>query len=272
MARLSSPEMYNVHEEPLNMGEGSFSGFFRSAAAGFRNYSAEEAELESNPYTSMAEQDVQDDIDRRWQAATPVQDAFRSASEFFGGEAKAPPPKVGFFQGARENGLIRTLTPGFMRNDEQEEDFASTCCPSLGIQQRIFGCACCFAAGQLLQFFAFSASAGVLLGHPGRFARCYSMGNMMMITGSFFLSGPKRQCSKIREKDRTPAFGAFILSMVLTLTVVHMNPFLGRALLILLLVVIEWCAKVWYILSYVPYGHTVGRRVVTAVFGRCCSG
>jgi hypothetical protein len=264
--------MNNVREEPLNMGEGSFAGFFRSAASGFRSSRTEGAEeFESNPYVTMADEEAQNEFDRRWQGSTPIQDAFRSASGFLGFQAKEPPPKVGFFEGARQNGLIQTLTPGFLKSD-QDEDFASTCCPSLSIQQRIFGCACCFAAGQLLQFFAFGASAGVLVGHPGRFARCYSMGNMMMIAGSFFLSGPKRQCNKIKEKNRLPTFCAFICAMVLTLTVVYSSPFLGRALLILLLVVIQWCAQVWYILSYVPYGHTVGRRVLKTLSSWCCSG
>jgi len=255
---------------------GSFAGFFRSAAQGFRSAARadEEDELESggSSYTSMADEECQNEFERRWQSSTPLSDIFQSASELLGGQAKEAPPKVGFFQGARENGLIRTLTPGFMKSmSEQDEDFASTCCPSLGLRQRVVGCACCFLAGQLLQFFAFGASAGVLLGHPGRFARCYSMGNCMMITGSFFLSGPKRQCNKIKEKDRLPTFCAFILSMVLTLTVVNSHPFWGRALLILLLVVVEWCAQVWYILSYVPYGHTIGRKVVKKLFAFCCT-
>jgi len=262
--------MHNVHEEPLNMVGGSFARML-SAAAAFRGLGAEE-ELESDDgYTTMADEEAQNDFERRWQQSNPIKDAFRSASELFGVQEKEPPPKVGFFQGARENGLMRTLTPGFLRSkQEQDEDFSSTCCPNLGFQQRIFGCACCFITGQLLQFFAFGASAGVLVGHPGRFARCYSMGNLMMIAGSFFLSGPKRQCKKIREKDRAPTFCAFILSMVLTLTAVYSSPFWGRALLILLLVIIQWCAQVWYILSYIPYGHTVGRRVVKKVLACCC--
>lgn len=254
------------------MHEGSFAGFFRSAASGFRNFNAEEAELESNPYMSMADADLecQNDFERRWQGSNPM-DAFRSATGLFGSQAKEPPSPRGFFQGAREKGFIQTLTPGFLRNNEQEEDFASTCCPTMSIKQRIFGCACCFAAGQLLQFFAATSFAGILIGHPGRFARCYSMGNMMMISGSFFLSGPKRQLEKVRQKDRLPCFCSFIAALVLTLAAVYSHPFLGRALLILVLVVIQWCAQVWYILSYIPYGHTVGRRVVKSLFGWCCT-
>lgn len=262
--------MHNVHEEPLDMRSGSFAGFFKNAAAGFRSFSGDEAELESNPYSNMADEESQNDFEQRWQHSSPIQDAFRSASKLLGTQAKEPEPKVGFFQGAREKGLIHTLTPGFLKN-EQEDDYSSTLCPNLGMKQRLFGCACCFLAGQLLQFLAVTAAAGVLVGHPGRFARCYSMGNMMMVSGSFFLSGPKRQCNKIREKDRAPTFCAFISAMVLTLTVVYSSPFLGRALLILLLVVVQWCAQVWYILSYVPYGHTVGRRVVKKLLACCCT-
>jgi len=248
---------------------GGFAGFFRSAASGFKSYSSDDDEFSSDGYYSMSDQESQSGYDKRWQSPAGIKNAWSSASGYFKMQAEEPAPKVGFFQGARQNGLMNTLTPGFLRND-QDEDFASTCCPNLGLKQRIFLCACCFLAGQLLQFFAVTSSAGVLVGHPGRFARCYSMGNMMMLTGSFFLSGPRRQCNKIREKNRLVAFSAFVLSQILTLTVVYKDPFWGRALLILALVVTQWCAQVWYILSYIPYGHTIGRRVAKQVLGCCC--
>jgi len=156
---------------------------------------------------------------------------------------------------------VKTLTPGFLRMDE-DEDLSSSCCPNLNYKQRIFGCVCCFCAGQFMQFLAFSAAAGVLVGHPGRFARFYSLGNLMMVTGSFFLSGPKAQWRKITAKNRALTAFTFVSTMIVTLTVVRAKPFVGRALLILLLVVVQWCAQVWYILSYIPYGHTIGRKVL----------
>jgi hypothetical protein len=249
--------MQNVRLEPIDMDGGSFASFFRSARQGLFAGGSQEEELEET-YLNMA---TQEEHDRRWHGATPVRDAFRSASGFFGGQVEEPPESKGFFESARQKGLIRTLTPGFLRRDE-DEDFASTCCPNLGFKQRICGCALCFLAGQLLQFFAFGATAGVLVGHPGRFARCYSMGNFMMVVGSFFLSGPRRQCNKIKEKNRLFTFSVFVGSMALTLTAVFASPFFGRAILILSLVIVQWCAQVWYILSYIPYGHTFGRTVV----------
>jgi len=246
---------------------GSFASFFNSMRDGFVVQGPpEDAELESNPYFTMSDQE---DYERRWQEATPIRDVFRSASELFGKAEKQKQEPKGFFESARQNGLVRTLTPSFLRKDE-DDDFSSTCCPNLGLKQRIMGCAVCFLAGQLLQFFAFTATAGVLVGHPGRFARCYSLGNAMMITGSFFLSGPKRQCKKIKAKDRLLSFVVFISSMVLTLTVVFAHPFFGRALLILCLVAMQWCAQVWYILSYIPYGHTFGRTLVGKICRWCC--
>jgi len=165
-------------------------------------------------------------------------------------------------------GLLRTLTPTFLW--DEEEDMASTCCPRMGFKQRMIGCACCFLLGQLLQFFSFGAAAGVLLGHPGRFAFLYTTGNLVMMAASFFLSGPKAQCRKIKAKDRALTSLVFISTMILTLVAVFAHPFWGRALIILLLVVVQWLALVWYILSYVPYGHSFGRRVVKTVGGCIC--
>lgn len=248
------------------MREGSFAGFFRSASAGFR--ASTETEFENNQYMTMVDEEAQHDFERRWQGAAPLRDAFKSVSSVFAPEE--PPQKKGFLEGARENGLIRTLTPGFLQSDE-DEDFASTCCPNLGLKQRLFACACCFLAGQFLQFLALGASAGILVGHPGRFARCYTIGNIMMISGSFFLSGPKRQCKQLKVKDRATSFAVFISTMVLTLWVVYSTPFWGRALSILVLVILEWCAQVWYILSYIPYGHTMGKKVLRKVGSCCCT-
>eukprot|EP00411_Alexandrium_monilatum_P033867 CAMPEP_0175342144 /NCGR_PEP_ID=MMETSP0095-20121207/6700_1 /TAXON_ID=311494 /ORGANISM="Alexandrium monilatum, Strain CCMP3105" /LENGTH=260 /DNA_ID=CAMNT_0016639571 /DNA_START=57 /DNA_END=839 /DNA_ORIENTATION=+ len=167
-------------------------------------------------------------------------------------------------------GLIHSLTPRFLRNDE-DEDFTSACCPNLGFKQRLFGCACCFALGQIMQFFSFGAAAGILLGHPGRFAFLYTTGNLVMMAASFFLSGPQAQCRKIKAKDRARTSFIYFTTMFLTLAAVFARPFPCRPLIILALVIVQWLSLVWYVLSYVPYGHSVGRRIVKSVGGWLCS-
>lgn len=248
----------NVRKEPLDLRS------FRAAATGFLSgrQPSEEEDLEGGDgYTTMSDSE----------GASSYQDSFRSALPSFlgGGKAKPKaPPQASGFLGSAGQGLLRTLTPSFLRTDENE-DFASTCCPNLGFKQRLFGCACCFLVGQIMQFFSFSAMTGVLIGHPGRFARLYSVGNIMMVAASFFLSGPKSQWRKIWSKDRAPTFLVFCSTMMLTLLEVYRSPHLGRALLILLLVVVQWMAQVWYVLSYVPYGHTIGKKFLRSL-GLCC--
>lgn len=252
-----SPPYLNVERPPTDMGS-SFTSMFRSAAGFLGRQDAEDEEMQSSGYTNIDDQDAafQGEYEKIWARATPIRDVFRSFSS-----SEPEEPDRGFFEKARHQGIVKTLTPGFLRTDE-DEDLSSSCCPNLNYKQRIFGCVCCFCLGQFLQFLSFSAASGVLIGHPGRFARFYSLGNLMMVTGSFFLSGPKAQWRKIKAKNRALTSFTFVSTMILTLSVVRAHPFVGRALLILLLVVVQWCAQVWYILSYIPYGHWFGKKVL----------
>lgn len=256
---MSQPYL-NVEQRPLDM-SGSFKSLFSSAAGFLSRSDTEDEEMQSSGYTNFSDEETvfQGEFEKRWAGASPFRDAFRSMVG--GSSAPVKPERSGFLASAREQGIVKTLTPGFLRTDEDEE-LANSCCPNLNYKQRIFGCACCFGLGQFLQFLSFGAAAGVLLGHPGRFARYYSLGNLMMVSGSFFLSGPQAQWRKMGAKDRAKTSITFVSMMILTLITVHAKPFMGRALLILLLVVVQWCAQVWYILSYIPYGHTIGRKVL----------
>merc|ERR1719440_2774018 len=49
---------------------------------------------------NIGDEEMQNDFERRWQESTPIKDAFRSASDFFGGKAEEPAPKKGFFEEA----------------------------------------------------------------------------------------------------------------------------------------------------------------------------
>lgn len=149
----------------------------------------------------------------------------------------------------------------------EEDDFTSTCCPALGLKKRLFFCSCCFALGQMLQFCSFGAVAGIFFGHAGRFAFLYTLSNITMLAATFFLAGPAAQWRRSSTKGRCTTFMLFLSTMVLTLGLVFSQPFLGRGLLILLCVGVQWCALVWYILSFVPYGHRCGRHVLGFLSG-----
>eukprot|EP00927_Polykrikos_kofoidii_P051513 TRINITY_DN45306_c0_g1_i1.p1 TRINITY_DN45306_c0_g1~~TRINITY_DN45306_c0_g1_i1.p1 ORF type:complete len:291 (+),score=32.93 TRINITY_DN45306_c0_g1_i1:53-874(+) len=158
-------------------------------------------------------------------------------------------------------------------NDEDmaaSQELTASCCPHLSWKQRLLGCVICIGLGQSLQFLSCRSASRVVSGHPGRFAEFYSMGNISMMVGSFFLSGPERQWRKISEKGRLPTFIVFFGMMLLTLAVVLGHTFFGRALVILVMVAVQWMAQIWYILSYVPYGHTVGRQILGRLLTCCC--
>merc|ERR1719373_134483 len=112
-----------------------------------------------------------------------------------------------------------------------------------------------------MQFCSFGAVTGVFMGHPGRFACMYTMGNITMMSASFFLSGPRAQCRKITAKDRAKTSFVYLATMALTLVAVFSPPFFGRAPLIMLCVAVQWLALVWYVLSFIPYGHSMGRKL-----------
>jgi len=256
----------------------SFGAALRSASFVYQTAQAQQEDEElSNPYTTIEDAyTFQEAYD-----AKGARGVFRGAASRFGSmffkpaqarETPAHPPDGRWFLDGKEvktpkRGLLHSLTPNFLRDDE-DDDFASACCPQLGFKQRVFGCVCCFVLGQLVQFCSFGSVAGVLIGRPGRFAFLYTLGNVTMLSASFFLSGPRAQCRKITSKDRAKTSFVYICSMLLTLSAVFSPAFFGRSLLILVCVVVQWVALVWYVLSFVPYGHTVGRRFLRQL-GSC---
>lgn len=240
-------------------------GFWKSVTSGFRPSGDEEL---GNPFINLNDEaQLQADFSQRTGSGSFADVIRASVPNMWSSDQPAPVMKNEGFLG----NLRSTLTPSFLQQSEEDENAESTCCPNMSWKQRMFGCVCCVAIGQMFQFFAFWSVLGVLVGHPGRFASMYSMGNLFMVMSSFFLSGPRQQCKKLSGKDRRVSASVFLTTMLLTLKVVFGHAFLGRALVILILVMAQWLAQMWYILSYVPYGQSMGRRFVTKCASLCCA-
>eukprot|EP00927_Polykrikos_kofoidii_P078854 TRINITY_DN75652_c0_g1_i1.p1 TRINITY_DN75652_c0_g1~~TRINITY_DN75652_c0_g1_i1.p1 ORF type:complete len:274 (+),score=24.44 TRINITY_DN75652_c0_g1_i1:91-822(+) len=151
------------------------------------------------------------------------------------------------------------------------EDMASTFCPSLTMKQRVIGFTVCFGIGMLLDLLSFGRLAQLLKGKAGRFAVMYTTGNIIALTGTFFLAGPRRQYQRMSHDSRWVASMIFLISMILTIVVASTDTTLkGRTLFILVCVVVQWTALVWYGLSYIPFG----RRLTWQGIRRClpCGG
>jgi len=149
------------------------------------------------------------------------------------------------------------------------QDFSSTLCPTLTIKQRAIGFATCLAIGFLLDLFSFARLAQVFTGHAERYALIYTAGNLTALSGTFFLAGPSRQLARMTTQHRWMASLAFVVSMVLTLIVASVGYFRMKGLIILLLVLIQWVALIWYGLSFIPFGRQMARAVIQRI---CCGG
>ena len=91
-------------------------------------------------------------------------------------------------------------------------------------------------------------------GHVSAFAFVYTMGNLVSLAGTGFLFGPKRQCRQMSKARRRTATAIYLTMMLSTVVTALMD---GPSILILLFCFLQWCALVWYIASYIPYGQKI---------------
>lgn len=150
---------------------------------------------------------------------------------------------------ARETAAI--VVPGTGQNDNL--------CPSLSFKQRLQGCLGCFVLGLCLSFLGFISW---WTGHMAQFGVFYTLGNITSVASSCFIIGPKRQMKNMTKAGRRVASGIFVTMMIVTLAIAFSAP--DQKALVLICCVAQWCALVWYIASYIPYG----RKILTKVLGR----
>jgi hypothetical protein len=134
------------------------------------------------------------------------------------------------------------------------------CFPKLTFKERVKGCIGCFFVGMVISLLSF---VSWWTGNIPLFAILYTLGNVISLTGSGFLMGPKRQFRNMTRARRRWAAGVYLGSMILTLIVAFtMNPKAGgTSLLILACVFVQWCALIWYIASYIPFGQKIITKV-----------
>ena len=160
-------------------------------------------------------------------------------------------------------------------------------CPSLTWRQRVYGCCGCFATGCVLSFIGWilwqrapptrAASpppARTTGGMIASFAIVYTLGNITSLCSSCFLFGPRRQLRVMRKAKRRIAVGVYLGLMVLTLTVAgicigvqNSGGFIPAWIrpIFLVLIFAQWCALIWYIASFIPYGQTMIKKFFKSV-------
>ena len=105
-------------------------------------------------------------------------------------------------------------------------------------------------------------------GYPVPFALNYSFGNLLALASSWFLCGPKRQYRNMFDERRRLTSLTYLSCLVGTLVVVFIPCPTGLRLGTLLLLLITQCgASLWYSLSYIPYGRRTALNIFKRTFG-----
>lgn len=178
------------------------------------------------------------------------------------------------------------------------------CSFSLTLQQRIGGCLGCMALGYMLSFGSFFRLHDLLSGSSTTFVLYFTIGNILSLTGSCFLSGPTSQLSKMWHESRRIASILYLMSLVLTLgvSIICSHEEWKRTIfgfgggggssssgndesgdddgnsgggsgtfacivVLITLMIMQYVSVAWYCLSYIPFARQLAKRL----WGRLCA-
>lgn len=156
----------------------------------------------------------------------------------------------------------------FATNVQQEPSFEEElcgACPKLTYEQRVYGFISCCGFGYLLSFLG----TMVLFSPAPRdekirnFAALYIIGNAIALSATLFLIGPRRQCQKMFDKTRRISTIVWLCTLVLTFVLAVAGVDAG---LVMLMLLVQISASIWYSASYIPYG----RRMIIKIFQSTC--
>jgi len=129
---------------------------------------------------------------------------------------------------------------------ENLEDEVCVVFPSLSYTNRLTGCVSCVAIGFLLSFGSFFRFTSLLKGSPTPFAVCFTLGSLVSLFGSCFLSGPHSQLKSMWKKTRRVASAMYIGSMMATLVTAFAGGDIpAQGLLITFLCIVQYVAIIW---------------------------
>lgn len=140
----------------------------------------------------------------------------------------------------------------------------SWCCDSMTLQDRLIAFGVCYILGNACSASAFRHLGEVFDGRPFAFALTYTLGNIVALSGTTFLWGPKAQIQGMIDPKRVvPAIG-YLATIVLTL---FSAVALQSAAITLAFMVAQFVIGSYYSLSYIPGGFWC----VDKACGWCCS-
>eukprot|EP00696_Hemimastix_kukwesjijk_P003642 gnl/Hemi2/14452_TR4899_c0_g2_i1.p1 gnl/Hemi2/14452_TR4899_c0_g2~~gnl/Hemi2/14452_TR4899_c0_g2_i1.p1 ORF type:complete len:178 (+),score=18.47 gnl/Hemi2/14452_TR4899_c0_g2_i1:312-845(+) len=146
---------------------------------------------------------------------------------------------------------------GWFSDVQQQVDDACT----LTWSQRLWGFGICFLCGIGCTLLSLLFLPTIVL-RPAKFAFLFSLGNVLSLGSTAFLIGPWRQVQSMFDPVRVVATIVYLGAMGGTIFACIQYP---NFLLVLILIIVEWIALIWYALSYIPYGRDM-------CWWMCCNG
>jgi|UPI0005819B9A hypothetical protein len=131
--------------------------------------------------------------------------------------------------------------------------------PDLSWRERLIGCGTCMVAGYLLSMGSFWRLKDLVRGDPYPFVINATIGNIISLSGSFFLSGPHAQLQKMWHETRRVATAVYLASLILTLLIAFGKPPGPNAFYLLVLMACQYVTITWYCLSYIPFARDAVR-------------
>lgn len=128
---------------------------------------------------------------------------------------------------------------------------------TLSWKNRLIGFGCCFAFGLLLTFISIPMLWTMQV---TKFAVLYSVGSVVSILSTLFLMGPVKQFQRMLEEKRILATIVYIGAIGATLAVAFTTHNAGACLILL---VVQICAMVWYVLTWIPGGQAMLKGLIT---------
>ena len=157
---------------------------------------------------------------------------------------------------------------------EEIQEQYDAACPALSYQTRFVGFCACFCVGLVLMFLADTKIRALISGDPAPFGVYYTFANVVGILGSFFMSGPTQQARKMTEGNRLVSTLVYVCALVATLFFVFYAgiPTQPRLWCILVCILVQYLALLWYTLSFVPYAQAYVCGCFKACLGDLCCG
>merc|ERR1711964_122117 len=148
-----------------------------------------------------------------------------------------------------------------------DEDDLASCFPKMSYSTRLKGFGASFGLGIVLNLVAMFWLWFLAIQF---FAIFYSLGNIFILGSGVFLTGLKRQFKMIMAYGRWICLLVYVGIMGFTIWYVLIRPYTDKVteekedtpniFIVLLLIVAQFLAGIWYMLSFIPYGRGLAKK------------